>query len=156
MGKRMSMGIVLWCMLATVALAQEVKVLYDLRSGDKDAIHKQLINTVKVLHTYYKKNHKKLDVKVVISGKAYKYFIDDIAATRYKYDEALIKAQDRLKPRLEMLAEIYGVKFEMCVLGMTIQEIEKKNLYPYVEAEAMRSIYLIDAQNEGYAYLPLH
>lgn len=54
-----------------------------------------------------------------------------------------------------MLHEMFGVKFHMCVLGMIIQEIEKKTLYPYVEAQSIRSIYLIDAQNDDYTYLPL-
>lgn len=51
----------------------------------------------------YEKNNKKLDVTVVISGKAYKYFIDDIEASSYWYHNELIGVQKRLKPRLEVL-----------------------------------------------------
>jgi len=156
MGKVIRSVMLLFLLSGGSVCAKSLKVVYDLRSGDKDVIHKQLINTVKVLSAYYEKNNKKLDVIVVISGKAYKYFIDDIDNSPYWYDNDLIEVQKRLKPRLEMLHEMFGVKFQMCVLGMTIQEIEKKTLYPYVEAEAMRSIYLIDAQNDGYAYLPLY
>lgn len=89
---RVVRSIMLLFLLCTGSVhAKSLKVVYDLRSGDKNVIHKQLINTVKVLSTYYEKNNKKLDVTVVISGKAYKYFIDDIEDSSYWYDNELIE-----------------------------------------------------------------
>lgn len=105
---------------------------------------------------YYRSINKSLDVKVVISGNAYKYFIEDLQASPYASDQEAVEIQPYFKLLLKKLHDDYGVNFEMCASGMKMRKIEKDTLYEYVEAEKMKSIYLIDAQNDGYAYMPIH
>jgi len=44
----------------------------------------------------------------------------------------------------------------MCSIGMKARGIDKKVLYNFVSAEKGKSVYLIEYQNAGYAYLPVH
>ena len=136
--------------------ADTAKVVYDLSTGDINKIEKQLLNSVTAVAKYYASEKKSLKVIVVISGDAYKYFIDDLKASPYAADEDAVEMQKRFKPRLAELNDMYGVTFYMCSNGMEARRIDKDTLYKYVNADVMKSVYLIDAQNSGYAYMPIH
>lgn len=138
------------------AYAETVKVVYDLTTGDSKKIEKHLINSIGAVAEYYKKEQKELKVIVVISGNAYKYFVSDLKASPYKEDKDAIEVQENFSPRLQKLHDTYGVTFNMCSVGMKARKIERSSLYKYVHADAMKSVYLIDAQNDGYAYMPVH
>lgn len=135
--------------------ADTVKVVYDLTTGDSKKIEKHLINSIGAVAEYYKKEQKELTVMVVISGDAYKYFINDLKASPYSEDQDAIEAQEKFRHRLQNLHDTYGVTFNMCSSGINTRKIEKKTLYKYVHADMMKSVYLIDAQNDGYAYMPI-
>lgn len=139
-----------------LAYADTVKVVYDLTTGESKKIEKHLINSISAVAKYYKKEQKELKVMVVISGNAYKYFVDDLEASPYKEDQAALEAQKKFRDRLQTLNDTFGVTFNMCSVGMKAREIQKHTLYKYVHADAMKSVYLIDAQNDGYAYMPIH
>lgn len=136
--------------------ADTVKVVYDLTTGDINKIEKHLINSVTAVAKHYAGMQKKLKVIVVISGDAYKYFVNDLKASPYALDEDAVDMQAQFKPLLENLNDIYGVTFNMCSSGMKARKITKNTLYKYVHADMMKSVYLIDAQNDGYAYMPIH
>ncbi len=139
-----------------VSYAQSAKVVYDLTSGDSAKIEKHLINSIKVLGEYYKEEKIELKVIVVISGDAYKYFINDLKKSPYALEQGVIEVQQKFKTRLKDLNDIYGVTFNMCSSGMKARKIDKNTLYHYVHADVMKSVYLIEAQNNGYAYMPIH
>ncbi|MBE0499547.1 MAG: DsrE family protein [Campylobacterales bacterium] len=141
---------------STLLFAAEQKVVFDLTSGDEAKIRKHLISNIEGLAEYYEANDVEFKVAVVISGNAYKYFVQDIAASPYREETALIAAQKRLEPLFEKLHAELGVEFDMCKAGMKARKIEKKVLYPYVKNEMNKSAYLIKWQNRGYAYLPVH
>lgn len=136
-------------------LAAEQKVVFDLTSGDEAKIRKHLISDIEGLAEYYKANSVDFKIAVVISGNAYKYFVQDIAASPYKAETALIASQKSLSLLFEKLHAEHGVEFDMCKAGMKARKIEKKVLYPYVKNEMNKSAYLIKWQNMGYAYLPI-
>ena len=136
--------------------AAEQKVVFDLTSGDEAKIAKHLVRTVEGLATYYKANDIDYKVVVVISGKAYKYFVEDLKNSPFKGKLKVAKAQKKLAPLLAKLHSEYGVEFDMCKAGMSARNIDKKALYNYVKTDLNKSVYLIKWQNEGYAYLPIH
>ena len=140
----------------TSLMAAEQKVVFDLTSGDETKIAKHLIRTVEGLSTYYKANNIDYKVAVVISGKAYKYFVEDLKNSPFNGKLKVAKAQKSLAPLLAKLQSEYGVEFDMCKAGMSARNIDKKVLYNYVKADLNKSVYLIKWQNEGYAYLPIH
>lgn len=139
-----------------ISFSKPAKVVYDLTSGDVLTIKHKLLGSVRAVANHYARKKEKVDIMVVISGDAYKFFIDDLESSPYANDEEVEDMQMHFKPRLEMLHELYGVIFNMCRSGVISKKIEKKTLYPYVNVEMMKSVYLIDAQNDGYAYMPIH
>lgn len=153
----MSMKIVvLLLLMLNFSFGQTAKVVYDLTSGDLQTIKHKLIRSVTAVAKYYAAKKEHVDIMVVISGDAYKFFIDDLESSPYANDEEIEDIQMTFKPRLEALHTVYDVNFNMCQSGMQARKITKKSLYPFVNAEKMKSVYLIDAQNGGYAYLPIH
>jgi intracellular sulfur oxidation DsrE/DsrF family protein len=139
----------------TTLSAETAKVVYDLTSGDSVKINKHLINSIRGLSHYYKEEKIEFKVIVVISGNAYKYFIDDLKNSPYANEENIYEVQKKFKHRLKVLNE-NGVTFNMCESGMQARNINKESLYKYVHADVMKSVYLIGAQNDGYAYMPIH
>jgi intracellular sulfur oxidation DsrE/DsrF family protein len=148
----------IWALLLsfTTLFAVEQKAVFDLTSGDETKIEKHLVNTIEGLGKYYKSNGIDFNVAVVISGDAYKYFVQDIEHSPYKGDKTLLSAQKRLGPMFEKLQAQYGVEFDMCRAGRRARGIEKGLLYPYVKSSLNKSVYLIRWQNMGYAYMPVH
>jgi len=141
---------------AGMLYANETKVVYDLTSGDSAKIEKHLIKSIKALSKYYKNEKRELKIVVVISGNAYKYFVNDLKNSPYADDKDLAAKQKTIKEDLSSLNSKQGVIFNMCSSGMKARKIDKNILYQFVHADVMKSVYLIEAQNDGYAYMPIH
>ena len=129
--------------LADETLSSEKKVVYDLKTGDMETLERTLISGVMKNSVYYQNKLQELKVIVVIHGESYKFF--------QKKDQ-----MSELGKKLKTLSESYGVVFEICEVGMKKRDISKQSLYPFVDIVPNASIALIDAQSEGYAYLPLY
>lgn len=140
----------------SIIYADTAKVVYDLTSGDSKKIEKHLIGSINALAKYYKEEKTELNVIVVISGDAYKYFINDLKNSPYASQQDVFEVQKKFKTSLANLNNTLGVTFNMCSSGMRARKIDKDTLYKYVNADVMKSVYLIDAQNNGYAYMPIH
>lgn len=140
----------------TSLMASEQKVVFDVTTGDVAKIEKHLINTIEGLAAYYKANDIDFKAVVVISGNAYKYFVQDLKSSPFNGKLKVARAQKKLEPLLEKLHTEYGVEFDMCKAGMKARKIDKKVLYGYVKTDLNKSVYLIKWQNDGYAYLPVH
>jgi len=136
-------------------IAAEQKVVFDVTTGDAAKIEKGLIGTINGLVKYYDTNNINYKIVVVISGKAYKYFVNDLNNSPYKGKLKVARAQKNLAPQLQKLYD-QGVEFDMCQAGMKARGINKTSLYSYVVTKKNKSVYLIEWQNRGYAYLPVH
>ena len=136
--------------------ASEQKVVYDVTTGDAAKIEKNLVGSIESITKYYEKNHIEYKIAIVISGKAYKYFVKDLDNSPFKGKLKVQRAQKKLAPLLTELHSKYDVSFKMCSAGMKARNIDKKVLYKFVDAEKTKSVYLIEYQNSGYAYLPVH
>jgi hypothetical protein len=131
------------------------KVVFDLTTSNLTTIEKRLINGVAFSNKHYQSASTVLDNRVVIHGDAYKFFVKDILKTKCKEDKKLqAKAKD-IHEKLASLANRYNVKFLMCGVGMKAREIEKDNILDFVEVIPSAMIGLIDAQNDGYAFVPI-
>ena len=147
---------VLFLLLNSAVYADAAKVVYDLTSGDVGKIKKHLIKSVNAVSDYYKSKNTELHVIVVISGDAYKFFVEDLKNSPYANDTEVQKVQAEIKPLLKKLHADKHVTYNMCQTGMKARHIKKETLYKFVNADMMKSIYLISAQNDGYAYMPIH
>ena len=135
--------------------ADERKAVFDLRSGDPDRIKERLVNDIKRIATHYESEGHQFKAVVVISGRAYKYFIEDLDNSPYRDEEGLDSVQAWLPSMFKELNDDYDVSFEMCEVGMTDRNIKPETLFPFVVADRLQAIYLIDWQNAGYAYVPV-
>ncbi len=131
------------------------KVVYDLTTGDVEQLQRRLIKGVIAHKTYYQSKLQELDVRVVIHGDAYKFFMRDVNNTVYAFDSKLLSKKEELGKRLYSLSKQYGVQFYVCEAGVIQKKLSKKAFYPFVLMVHNAAIGLIDAQNDGYAYLPL-
>ena len=131
------------------------KVVYDLTTGDLKRFETRLLSGIVAHKTYYQSKLEELDVIVVVHGDAYKFFMKDLRRTPYAKEKKLVAAQKELGKRVTALATQYGVKFLVCKIGTVERGLERKAFYPFVRFVHNAAIGLIDAQNSGYAYLPL-
>ncbi len=122
----------------------EKKAVYDLRTGDIKKIEMQLISSIIKNIAYYQNHLEELHVKVVIHGESYPFF-------QRSSNPKMVE----LGKKLGDLAQSYGVEFEICEVGMKKHNIDPKTLYPFVKIVPNATLALIDAQSDGYGYLPL-
>ena len=134
---------------------ENLKVVYDLTTGDLKTFEKKLIKGIVANKTYYQSDFKELEVVVIIHGGAYKFFMKDMNHPLVKNDKALEKSYDELKKRVTSLSVTYDVEFYICKVGLEKRKIKKKDLLSFVKIVQNASIGLIDKQNEGFAYLPV-
>lgn len=142
--------------VAGVALAEERNVVFDLRSGDPGRMEARLVGDIKYMADYYKSKGMDFNAVVVISGRAFKYFIDDLENSPYREEEGIAELQEKFRPLFQELNDDYGVVFEMCEVGMRDRNIEAESVYSYVNTDKLQAVYLIDWQMKGYAYIPVN
>jgi len=142
--------------LATLHAENHHKVVFDLTSGENNVVEKSLFGIIKNIKSYYSSHQKNIDIAVVISGDSYQYFIKDIKNSPYNNDADIVALQPKLEPKLRELYDKLKVKFYMCSYGMESRDIPKESLYDFIKADKTKSIYLIELQNDGYAYMPIH
>ena len=135
--------------------ADERKAVFDLTTGDAKRIETHVIGAIKDLSDYYAKEGSDFKAVVVISGDAYKFFIDDLERSPYKDDTDLKAVRAKLKPMLEELHVKYGVRFDLCGQGMKMRNIHPDTVFPFVNTDKSKYVYLINWQNAGYAYIPV-
>lgn len=155
-GKWLKIGVLTYILGASAVHADEAKAVYDVTSGDSAKIEKEMIKSIKNVTAHYKGQNKEFKTIVVISGDAYKYFIEELAESPYATDKSALEIQPKFRAAFKELNDDYHVTFKMCSAGMKARGIKLETLYPFVHADAIKDVYLIDAQNGGYAYIPVH
>jgi intracellular sulfur oxidation DsrE/DsrF family protein len=149
--------LLLTLLLGMCLSAQEgYKAVYDLATSKLETIENRFIKGVVANKNHYENKLQELEVRVIIHGGAYKFFVKDPEKTVFKGDEELAKADKNLLSRLRALQESYDVKFYMCQAGATSKKLTREDVYEFVEFIPNTTIGLIDAQNEGFAYVPVH
>jgi len=133
----------------------EKKVVYDLTTSDIKMVKKRLIGSIVSNSDYYQSKLQEYKVKVVIHGDAYKFFMHDLNNTAYAFDKKLVENKAELQKRFKSLSTLYGVEFEVCAVGMKSRELKPKAFYPFVKVIHNAIVGLVDAQNDGYAYVPI-
>ena len=150
-----SLIIILFLLVGLDAQESVKKVVFDLTSGSTEVFEKKVLSGIAFHKTYYENNLEELEVAVVIHGDAYKFFIKDLSASRYKNDAALLKKHKSFAKRIKSLFDIYEVEFLICQSGVNKLSINKDNLYPYVALVSTSTVGLIDKQTAGYQYIPI-
>ena len=135
--------------------AAPAKVVVDLTTGDLPKLKARLLEALPKLKAHYAAQGKALDAVVVVHGEAYRFFLKDLEGTPYASEAGLREAQADLHKRIDAL-RAEGVRFEVCSVGMGRLGLKPEQLQPGVGVAASAVIALIDWQNAGYAYVPVH
>ena len=149
--------IIIFLFLVTTIYANDenLKVVYDLTTGDLKTFEKKLIKGIVANKTYYGNSFQELEVAVIIHGGAYKFFLKDINNSIYKNEKKLVLYYSELKKRVASLADTYDVQFYICKVGLEKRKIKEKSIFNFVKIIQNASIGLINKQHEGFAYLPV-
>lgn len=148
--------ILLGLLCAAGLFASDVqKVIYDLSASELETIENRFIRGIVANKNHYESQLQELDVRVIIHGGAYKFFVNDVEKTVFKEDKEAQKINKDLKSRLKSLSTTYGVKFQMCQAGANSKKLSREDIASYVEMTPNTTIALINAQNDGYAYVPV-
>ena len=155
MNKFMKLIMIVLLSVSALVADEEVvkKVVYNLKTGDIKQLERRLIGGIIAHTTYYQNKLEELEVRVIIHGDAYKFFMKDLNGTAYAYQPKLVEKKSDLEKRLGTLSKQYGVEFLVCESGVVSRKLNKKAFYPFVSMVHNAAIGLIDAQNDGYAYL---
>jgi len=145
--------VVLLLLSVTLMFAQEHKVVFDLSTSSQTVLKKSLIKNVEKLREYYSAKGDTLKVAVVISGGAYKFFVEDIFHSPYYTDVELYESFARRTQMLEKFSQ--NADIEVCSIGMKKRGIDESTLYPFVIPAFNKTEALIRYQNAGYAYIPI-
>ncbi len=140
-------------LLGGALFAKTYKVVYDLTTSSETVLSNKLVANTQKLKAYYKAKGDRLEVAVVVSGKAYRFFIQDLAHSPYADETALIKSQPDRTKMLQAFSKIAAI--EICGMGMKHRNISPETLYPFVKPAFNKTDALVRYQNAGYAYIPL-
>ena len=132
------------------------RVVIDLTTSSVAKFEKNILKGIEVQKTYYANNLKELEAAVIIHGGAYKFFIKNLDSSAFKDDKELAKVHADLKKRIATMSDTYEVEFFICKAGMKRKGLEDKDIVSFVKIIPTSTIGLIDKQNEGFAYLPVH
>lgn len=147
--------ILIICMGLLKADEGMLKLAMDLTTSNIDKFERSILKGITFNKAYYQGQFKELEVVVIIHGGAYKFFIKDLSSTKYKKDKKLLNVSKELGIRIKSLHDTYGVRFLICEAGMNYHSLRKENIYNFVELTPNAMIALIDAQNDGFAYIPV-
>lgn len=150
------MAVLLLFSLSLMAEGEMKKAVFDLSTGDITKIEKNVLKATVFLNNHYQGKFEELHSVFVIHGEAYRYFLQDLKGTPYAKEAELNARHKELATRLSELGENYNVTFEVCQQGLDKRKIDVKKLYPFVKPVYSSTSALIDWQNKGYAYIPIH
>ena len=134
------------------AFATEYKVIYNLQTGSEKKFTGAILEGIPKLKEHYESQGDTLDVVVIISNKAYKFFIKDLENSSDIDMDGVKEMQHRVAIKIQKLS-LESVRFEICSVGMTKHAITEEILYGYVHPAFNRTASLIEWQGKGYSLI---
>lgn len=132
------------------------KVVYDLTTDSTEKFSKNILSGIVFQKNHFESKLEDLQVMVVIHGQAYRFFLKSTENTKFASDQALVQKHADLLKRIESLHKNYGVKFMACESGLKNHNLVPDQLIPLVQLIPTSTTGLINAQNDGYAYIPTY
>ena len=118
------------------------KVVYDLKSGDKDYVSRVLSRAVHLQSNIYESDTFDSSIVMVIHGDAVPLFAI----------ENLKKYQD-LMNRAQSLTVGTSIEFRMCRVAAKQRNYEAKDIHGFVEMVPMADAEIVKLQHDNYAYM---
>lgn len=132
------------------------KVVYDLTTDSIEKFSRNILSGIVFQKTHYESRMEEIDAVVVVHGEAYRFFLKSLENTKYGADANLSRMHSDLLKRLESLHKNYGVSFKACEAGLRNHNLVPAQMVDFIEFIPSSTTGLIDAQHDGYAYIPTH
>lgn len=145
-------------LIGTFAFAEKPtqKIIVDLTTGNIETVKSRFIKGVANTIDHFKERGDTVETVVIIHGEAYRYFVRDLDGSRYSTEIELYNNQKELLDGFAKLSQKYHIRFEVCSVGMKKNQLTHKMFYEFVHLSPSAQISLVEWQNKGYAYLPIH
>ena len=129
------------------------KVVFHVDFAEPGRFNLTLIN-VRNMVKHYKGELLDYDVRMVFISRAVRYVTDEeMADTPFETPEAFESRRAEFRDRLQTLAEVHGVKLELCNITRTIGELEEDDLYANVDVVPSGVVRVAELQRQGFQYI---
>lgn len=137
------------------AAEAEVKVVYHADFADPRRFSAMLTSINNMMNTY-ENDLVTADVRIVFVAHGIRFLTDDaLQGTPFARDAALSERAEELKGRLLSLAQVRGVKLELCDITRTGIGLAQDGLYPGVHLVRSGVVRIAELQGQGFAYLKI-
>lgn len=138
------------------ALAQDgAKVVYHADFSDPRRFS-AMLTSINNMVTHYNNELMDYDVRIVFVAHGIRFVTDDpLEGTPFAADEALEERRDDLKGRLTSLANVHGVKLELCDITRSQINLTEDALYDGVELVPSGVVRIAELSGEGFAYIKI-
>lgn len=156
-------GLLALCLVTLLALAAvpaparaeaEAKVVFHADFSEPRRFS-AMLTSINNMVTHYANNLVDYDVRIVFVAHGVRFVTDDkLAGTPFAEDKALAAQRENLRGRLLSLAEMHGVKLELCNITRSQIGLAEDRLYGQVALVPSGVVRIAQLQQEeGFAYL---
>lgn len=160
--KRLTSGLFLALILAlgapltpgTVSAASpDAEVVYHVDFADPRRFSATL-TSINNMMMHYSNNLMEADVRIVFVAHGIRFVTDNaLEDTPFEEDAELAERRDDLKGRLQSLANVHGVKLELCDITRSQIGLEEDKLFDEVEMVPSGVVRIAELQREGFSYI---
>ena len=131
----------------------KIKVVWHADFSDPRRFSAMLTSIFNMVNTY-EQSLQEYDVRIVLNAHGIRFLTDDkLKGTPFAEGQALKERRTDLKNRLISLRDNYAVKVELCEITREQIGLDRKKLYPGVQAVRSGVVRVAELQSQGFAYL---
>ena len=133
----------------------DTKVVYHADFSDPRRFS-AMLTSINNMMNYYENDLIEADVRIVFVAHGIRFLTDDpLTGTSFAEDEALKERRDNLRGRLVSLADVRGVKLELCDITRSQINLPIDKLYDGVTTVPSGVVRIAELQRNGFAYIKI-
>jgi intracellular sulfur oxidation DsrE/DsrF family protein len=145
-------GIVAFMMMGTLALANPVKMVFDVHTVSDARFHLVMNNLRNAIHDTGN-NPKNLQIYVVFYGPGIKYMLNSLDNTPFAKDTKLANNLMDLQMQLQAYQQEGVVHFRVCHESLNAYHISPKDVVSFAKVVPAGILEIAKLEHEGYAYV---
>jgi hypothetical protein len=145
-------GILAFMMMGALALANPVKIVFDVHTGS-DAKFQFIMNNLRNLTHNTGNNPKNLQLYLVFYGPAIKYMLNSLDNTPFTKDTNLANNLMDMQMQLQAYQQEGVVHFRVCHESLNAYHISPKDVVSFAKVVPAGILEIAKLEREGYAYI---
>jgi len=115
-----------------------------------------MLTSINNMMNYYESDLIEADVRIVFVAHGIRFLTDEgLENTAFAADAELNERRENLKGRLMSLAQVRGVKLELCDITRSQINLPQDNLYDKVTLVPSGVVRIAELQQQGFAYIKI-